>query len=285
MAFSLSSLLPVAGTGLGAFIGGPAGAAIGGGLGGTLEGMLSSGGPSSSFTQQQLDEQLERERQAFAQQQQLAQTLRDVASGKTPSVASADLGAGLDQINRNASSMAAGARGNTGALARYAAILAAAQSGAAANQSAELAAVRERQAADQQLGGVLNNMSSVASGDLRTEGQERDAVAAADAANKQKMELSGLNAAAGGLALLAKPPTVNPNAAAGIAAGQAANNAGAGVHAPTSSLASTLPYEGPDINPKTGNYSPSTLGLSSVLPEDEEERNPYGNPPSGPSTL
>lgn len=286
MAFSLSSLLPIAGTGIGAFIGGPGGAAIGGGLGGTLEGMLSSGGPGPALTQQQLDEQLQRERDAYAQQQQLAQTLRDIASGKTPSVASADLGAGLDQINRSAQSMAAGARGNTGALARYTAMLAAAQSGAQANQAQAVAAARERAAATQQLGGVLGSEAQVASGDARSTGQELDAVNAANAANKQKMELSGLNGAAQGLALLSKPPTANPAAASGLASGQAAYSAGAGVHSPTTALSSTLPYNGPDINPTSGTYvAPKASGLSSVLPEDDEDHNPYGNPPSGPSTL
>lgn len=287
MSFQLASLLPIAGTAVGAYFGGPVGAAIGGGLGGLAEGALTSGGPSSSTSAAQLAEEQERERQAYLQQQQLAQQLRDIASGKTPSVASTDLAAGLDQINRNASSMAAGARGNTGALARYGAMQAAAQAGAQTNQAAAIAAARERAAATAQLGGVLGTEAQVASGDLRTMAQEQDAVNAANAANKQRMEMAGLSAAAQGLALASSksPGAANPSAASGAAAGRAAYDASTannGTAIP--SVSST--YAGPDVNPATGAYTPpQAAGLSSVLPEDDEERNPYGNPPSGPSTL
>src|SRR5882672_1812584 len=172
MGFSFSSLLPLAGTVGGAVLGGPAGAAIGGGLGGMIQGALAGNEtPQSGFTPEQQaelmrqrQEQLVMLRQVQAQQQAHAQALQDIANGKTPSIARTDLQAGLDTINRNALTSAAGAGGPGSALARYGAINAGADSSAQANQAAALAGVRERMGATNALTGLLGGMGSQAIG-------------------------------------------------------------------------------------------------------------------------
>lgn len=96
--------------------------------------------------------------QVFDQQNQLNQLLLQRAQGGGPSLAGAQLGAGLDQINRTATSGAAGASGQGGVLARFAAMNAASSAGAQANQTAALARVAEIQGAQHELGANLGTM-------------------------------------------------------------------------------------------------------------------------------
>lgn len=100
----------------------------------------------------------EREAGTFAQQNALAGLLFAQAKGQGPSFAGLQLGAGLDQINRNAMSQAAGATGQGGILARYGAMQSAADAAAQTNQAAALARADEINQARQALGQNLGMM-------------------------------------------------------------------------------------------------------------------------------
>ncbi len=88
--------------------------------------------------------------------------LRMTSMGLGPSVAGAQLGQGLEQINRAQGSQAAGVGGEGGVLARYEAMNSAAGAGAAANQSAALARATEVANAQHNLEDVLGNESTTA---------------------------------------------------------------------------------------------------------------------------
>jgi hypothetical protein len=126
-------------------------------------------------------------RQAYMQQQQLAQQLQAQALGQGPSVAGIQLGQGLEQINRGQASQAAGVGGEGGVLARYSAMNNAAQAGAAENQSAALARATEIANAQQNLGNVLGNENATGASVYGTNISGGNA-AAANAIGKTKNE-------------------------------------------------------------------------------------------------
>ncbi len=99
-----------------------------------------------------------REQAGYDQQQQLAKMLMGASLGQGPSLAGLQLNQGLEQINRGSMNQAAGAGGNNGVLARYAAMGSAAQAGAQTNQQAALARADEINQARALLGQNLGNM-------------------------------------------------------------------------------------------------------------------------------
>lgn len=110
-----------------------------------------------------LDSIKKREQGTFDQQGQLSNLLFAQAQGQGPSVAGAQLGQGLDLINRGQMAQAAGANGQNGVLARYQAMQAAAQQGAALNQQQAIARAQETAHAQALLGQNLGNQAGESS--------------------------------------------------------------------------------------------------------------------------
>lgn len=104
-----------------------------------------------------------REQGVFDQQGQLSNLLFMQATGVGPSFAGAQLGAGLEMANRNALSASAGAGGNNGVLARYAAMNNAAQLAAQTNQQQGMARTQEMLDGRQLLGQNLHQMAGQSS--------------------------------------------------------------------------------------------------------------------------
>lgn len=150
----------VGGAAVGTYYGGPIGGAVGGVVGNFLGGAIGGGigslfgGGGASAQQQQAlkDEQAQRDR------------LTAIASGQGPSVAGLQLGQGLQQIQRQVGSEAAGTTGEGGVLARYGTMQAGANADAATNQAAAIARAQEIASANQQLsglaGGTLGTLTS-----------------------------------------------------------------------------------------------------------------------------
>ena len=131
---------------------------------------------------------MDQQQAAYAQQQQLAGNLMQTANGQGPSVAGLQLGQGLEQIQRGQQAQAAGATGQGGVLARYAAMTGAANAGAQENQAAALARAAEVAHAQQNLGGVLNNESSTAANIYGTQVGGQNAANANSIAGKKNDE-------------------------------------------------------------------------------------------------
>ena len=198
------------GTVVGSALGGYGGKLLGGAIGG----MFGSQGPSPEELQRRAYAQaiMQQQQQAYAQQQQLAGNLMQTAEGKGPSVAGLQLGQGLEQIQRGQLEQAAGATGQGGVLARYAAMNNAATAGAAENQQAALARAAEVAHAQQALGGVLNNESSTAANIYGTQISGQNAAQANAIAAKKNDEDFGTKLLGSGLSGLSQAGAFNSTA-------------------------------------------------------------------------
>lgn len=153
---------------VGSVYGGPVGGFVGGTVGGTVGNLLGGGigslfGGSDGPSPEQLaylNALKQQEADAYARQTGLANTLQATANGQGPSVAGLQLGQGLDMIDRNAMTSAAGATGNGGVLARYGAMQAAAGAAAQTQQQAAIARAAEIAHAQTTLGNVLGNQAT-----------------------------------------------------------------------------------------------------------------------------
>jgi hypothetical protein len=114
--------------------------------------------------QQQAAQYQAREAQDYANQNRYGSSLWNTINGNNPSAAQRSLQGNLDQINRGANSMVSGASGNTGALARYGAILGQGDQAAMANQQAAILQAQEIAAAQQQVGGLYANQGARSAG-------------------------------------------------------------------------------------------------------------------------
>lgn len=151
---------------VGAFIGSTAGGYLGTLIGGGIGSLFGSDGPSSAQVLQQ-----KQQAQAYADEQAQQARLTQIANGQGPSVAGQQVAGTLSQIERGAQSMAAGARGDDGVLARYAAIQAGAQAAADANQTAAMARVKEISDANTTLAGLDSSTLGTTSGNTNSANQ------------------------------------------------------------------------------------------------------------------
>jgi hypothetical protein len=150
----------VGGAAVGTYFGGPVGGAVGG-IAGNFLGSAIGGGIGSLFGGSTANAQ---QAQALADEKAQRDRLTAIANGTGPSVAGLQLGQGLEQIQRQTGSEAAGTRGEGGVLARYGTMQAGANADAATNQAAAIARAQEIANANQQLtslsGGTLGQLTS-----------------------------------------------------------------------------------------------------------------------------
>lgn len=174
-----------------------------------------------AIPQQQAARTLTTGDQVVGQQQQLADYLKGQAMGTNgPSAAQAQLQAGADTANRAAASMAASAGPRDYALARRAAIDAAANNTQQAGTQAAILRAQEQQSAQGQLGNVLQTQ--------RGQTQQGAQSAASINANLEQQRQAGIGQAAGITAGVEGQRVAGLTAAANVA-GNVENQRQAGI--------------------------------------------------------
>lgn len=189
--------------------------------------------------------------------------LNTVAHGAGPSVAERQLNQGLDQGQRQASSLQAGATGAGAALGRYASILGNANLTASTNQSAAVARAVEASQARAQYAQYLGQMANQNLGlygtalgtgaGLLENATNTQASIEQENANRRQRVIGSLLSAGGGLGAAALTGSPAPLAAAAPAAGAAAP-----------AIGSVAPA-GPDMYFDPAAYSAAAPGYSASV--------------------
>lgn len=187
----------------------------------------------SDTTLRRADVAAGREQQNYGREQGFGRYLSNEARGYGPSTAERQLYAGLDQGQRAASSLQAGATGANAALGRYASILGNANLATQTNQQAAVARAQEQQQAQalyahfldamakQNLGLYGTNLSTGAS-TLESAAQQQAAIEQENA-NRRARVIGSLLSAGGqlGAAALGGPPAAAAVGAAPMSPGAA----------------------------------------------------------------
>jgi len=171
-----------------------------------------------------------REARDYANTNRYVGRLWNVVNGSAPSAAQRQLVANVDQIQRGANSLAAGAEGNNAGIARYGAILSGGDAMAAANQAAGIQQAQEIADAQRQIGAAYDAQGRRSAGLYGTAagiGLNYDQIAAQKQAANQKAEAAatgGLLSTAGtlGAAAIGGPAAAAAPAIAALAPSQAA---------------------------------------------------------------